>query len=79
MLQLGELNQYEFISFSEGVKFSLNLNQLTWDFYVLYRAYDRAAVKFRGIDADINFTVSDYEEDMKQVEYVYTVVLCFKF
>ncbi|KAL2227796.1 UNVERIFIED_CONTAM: APETALA2-like protein 3 [Sesamum indicum] len=30
------------------------------------RAYDRAAIKFRGIDADINFTISDYDEDMKQ-------------
>ncbi|KAF3967999.1 hypothetical protein ACB098_06G171800 [Castanea mollissima] len=30
------------------------------------RAYDRAAIKFRGIDADINFSVSDYEDDMKQ-------------
>ncbi|KAL3523411.1 hypothetical protein ACH5RR_016245 [Cinchona calisaya] len=32
------------------------------------RAYDRAAVKFRGIDADINFHISDYEEDMKQMK-----------
>ncbi|KAK9123784.1 hypothetical protein Sjap_013386 [Stephania japonica] len=30
------------------------------------RAYDRAALKFRGVDADINFNLSDYEEDMKQ-------------
>ncbi|XLS55563.1 hypothetical protein HN51_005318 [Arachis hypogaea] len=32
------------------------------------RAYDRAAIKFRGIDAYINFNVSDYDEDIKQRE-----------
>ena len=32
-----------------------------------FRAYDRAAIKFRGVDADINFILSDYEEDLKQV------------
>ncbi|KFK33943.1 ethylene-responsive transcription factor rap2-7 [Arabis alpina] len=31
------------------------------------RAYDRAAVKFRGPEADINFTISDYEEDIKKL------------
>ncbi|KAK4480309.1 hypothetical protein RD792_013378 [Penstemon davidsonii] len=31
------------------------------------RAYDRAAIKFRGVDADINFIISDYEEEMKQM------------
>ncbi|KAI3517281.1 hypothetical protein L1887_16494 [Cichorium endivia] len=31
------------------------------------RAYDRAALKFRGLDADINFNISDYEEDLKQI------------
>ncbi|GAB4836500.1 hypothetical protein Ancab_001412 [Ancistrocladus abbreviatus] len=32
------------------------------------RAYDRAAIKFRGVDADINFNISDYGEDMKQMK-----------
>ncbi|KAK1264686.1 Ethylene-responsive transcription factor RAP2-7 [Acorus gramineus] len=30
-------------------------------------AYDRAAIKFRGIEADINFNLSDYDEDLKQM------------
>ncbi|KAL3616403.1 hypothetical protein CASFOL_039793 [Castilleja foliolosa] len=32
------------------------------------RAYDRAALKFRGVEADINFILNDYEEDMKQTK-----------
>ncbi|KAK9058781.1 hypothetical protein SSX86_023624 [Deinandra increscens subsp. villosa] len=32
------------------------------------RAYDRGAIKFRGLDADINFNISDYEEDLKQMD-----------
>ncbi|WJX60718.1 AP-2 complex subunit beta, variant 2 [Trifolium repens] len=31
------------------------------------RAYDRAAIKFRGVEADINFNIEDYEEDLKQM------------
>ncbi|KAK4341356.1 hypothetical protein RND71_039857 [Anisodus tanguticus] len=31
------------------------------------RAYDRAAIKFRGVEADINFTLEDYNEDLKQM------------
>ncbi|KAF0908265.1 hypothetical protein E2562_023883 [Oryza meyeriana var. granulata] len=31
------------------------------------RAYDRAAIKFRGLDADINFNLNDYEDDLKQM------------
>lgn len=45
-----------------GVCFTLN--SAFWR-----RAYDRAAIKFRGVDADINFDVSDYEDDLKQVGY----------
>lgn len=32
-----------------------------------FRAYDRAAIKFRGVEADINFNLEDYKDDMKQV------------
>ncbi|URE22397.1 hypothetical protein MUK42_26382 [Musa troglodytarum] len=32
------------------------------------RAYDRAAIRFRGVDADINFNLSDYEEDPKEMK-----------
>ncbi|XP_022040893.1 AP2-like ethylene-responsive transcription factor TOE3 [Helianthus annuus] len=31
------------------------------------RAYDRAAIKFRGVQADINFNLEDYEDDLKQM------------
>ncbi|KAF3961906.1 hypothetical protein CMV_013516 [Castanea mollissima] len=31
------------------------------------RAYDRAAIKFRGVEADINFTISDYDDDLRQM------------
>ncbi|KAJ1688528.1 hypothetical protein LUZ63_019918 [Rhynchospora breviuscula] len=31
------------------------------------RAYDRAAIKFRGLDADINFNLTDYDQDLNQM------------
>lgn len=42
---------------------------LGFGFFVInnIRAYDRAAIKFRGLDADINFNISDYDEDIKHV------------
>ena len=33
-----------------------------------YRVYDRVAIKFRGVNADINFNISYYDDDIKQVE-----------
>ncbi|KZV24958.1 hypothetical protein F511_01928 [Dorcoceras hygrometricum] len=33
------------------------------------RAYDRAAIKFRGVEADINFSINDYEDDLKQASH----------
>jgi AP2-like factor (euAP2 lineage) len=36
--------------------------------FFVHRAYDRAAIMFRGVDADINFILSDYEDDLKQVK-----------
>ncbi|EFJ31745.1 hypothetical protein SELMODRAFT_38574, partial [Selaginella moellendorffii] len=35
------------------------------------RAYDKAAIKFRGMDADINFNLSDYQEEIKQASYTF--------
>ncbi|KAG8075176.1 hypothetical protein GUJ93_ZPchr0006g42906 [Zizania palustris] len=32
------------------------------------RAYDQAAIKFRGVDADINFTLNDYKEDIRKMK-----------
>ncbi|XP_047979915.1 ethylene-responsive transcription factor RAP2-7-like [Salvia hispanica] len=43
------------------------------------RAYDRAAIKFRGVEADINFTLTEYDQDIKQMknmskeEFVHTL------
>nr|POE92312.1 ap2-like ethylene-responsive transcription factor snz [Quercus suber] len=31
------------------------------------RVYDRAAIKFRGVEVDINFNISDYDDDIKQL------------
>lgn len=50
------------------------------DYWIgLCRAYDRAAIKFRGLDADINFQLKDYEDDLKQVICVRCVMMFFFF
>ncbi|OMP01956.1 hypothetical protein COLO4_11450 [Corchorus olitorius] len=36
-----------------------------WESHIC--AYDRAAIKFRGVEADINFSIEDYEDDLKQM------------
>ncbi|KAJ4835268.1 APETALA2-like protein 3 [Turnera subulata] len=32
----------------------------------VFRVYDRAAIKFWGVDTDINFNLNDCEDDLKQ-------------
>ncbi|KAD3640907.1 hypothetical protein E3N88_30130 [Mikania micrantha] len=39
-------------------------------------AYDRAAIKFRGTQADINYNLEDYQEDLKQVIMVQFLSMC---
>ncbi|KAL1189040.1 AP2-like ethylene-responsive transcription factor SNZ [Cardamine amara subsp. amara] len=38
--------------------------------YTAARAYDRAAIKFRGVHADINFIVDDYRQDMEKMKHL---------
>ncbi|KAH9298935.1 hypothetical protein KI387_030617, partial [Taxus chinensis] len=35
--------------------------------YMAARAYDKVAIRFRGAGADINFNLSDYVDDLKQM------------
>ena len=30
-----------------------------------HRVYDQAAIKFWGVEVDINFNISDYDDDIK--------------
>jgi hypothetical protein len=39
------------------------------------RAYDQAAIKFRGVNADINFALDDYKDEMKKVIPYYNLQL----
>lgn len=57
--------------FFSTVKVLLFEKLILYKLHVL-RAYDRAAIKFRGVHADINFSPSDYEEDLKQVALKFT-------
>ena len=34
---------------------------------MVFRVYDLAALRFRGLDAEINFSIDDYHEDLKYV------------
>ncbi|XP_010509043.1 PREDICTED: AP2-like ethylene-responsive transcription factor SNZ isoform X2 [Camelina sativa] len=36
--------------------------------YTAARAYDRAAIKFRGFQADINFIADDYKQDLEKMK-----------
>lgn len=48
--------------------FHFELKQINMVKFLFFcRAYDRAAIKFRGSEADINFSIEDYEEDLQQV------------
>lgn len=35
--------------------------------YVVFSSYDKIVIKYRWIDADINFNIEDYEDDLKLV------------
>ena len=50
-----------------GVVLLVVIREFSLVFLKIFRAYDRAAIKFRGVEADINFNLSDYEDDLKQV------------
>lgn len=69
MLRLGKsCHIWNLVVFYITFKFDSVLNYIFLKIGVHdFRAYDRAAIKFRGVDADINFNLSDYEDDMKQV------------
>ena len=43
----------------------------------LFSAYDRAAIKFRGVEADINFNIEGYEDDLKQVINLWIMFFLF--
>ncbi|GAB2211087.1 hypothetical protein Droror1_Dr00016378 [Drosera rotundifolia] len=50
---------------SDSITFGFLLGATCWS---SGRAYDRAAIKFRGVDADINFDICDYEDDLIQMK-----------
>ena len=61
---LDDVNMFSSVEMlADGYKFAGGFDTA----HAAARAYDRAAIKFRGVEADINFSLEDYEEDLKQV------------
>lgn len=48
----------------------MHTNECVYLYIQTHSAYDRAAIKFRGVEADINFSIEDYEDDLKQVGHL---------
>lgn len=73
MQLLGKIFAHILISFEQNCPFDFKMeifqfsSSINLEFFK-FRAYDRAAIKFRGLDADINFNLVDYEDDLKQVK-----------
>ncbi|KAK9061869.1 hypothetical protein SSX86_019053 [Deinandra increscens subsp. villosa] len=63
-------SRFILIVYIDRINFIYLINRKTGGFdtaHAAARAYDRAAIKFRGVEADINFTLGEYEDDLKQM------------
>ena len=52
------------------VVFTILDNMNLWECYgnlgfFYHKVYDQAVIKFRGVEADMNFNISDYDDDIK--------------